>query len=160
MSCCHPARNQTGTHRCVNPLAQAKVKQLHFKKEKKKEATLLVYYCHGLTQSISPSFASDMAERSSARCSASPRVSCSAYRTRSPRRSTSLPRARSVWLPVFPSQLCGEAPHLSGSGSMAAPRCLPHRVNSFRTASACINTNTNGHRPGCAVRWERHVTST
>lgn len=51
---------------------------------KKKEAPLLVYYCQGLTQSISPSSASDMAERSSARSTASPPASCSAYCTTVP----------------------------------------------------------------------------
>lgn len=52
----------------------------------------------------------------------------------SARRSTSTPKAHSDGLPVFPSQLCEEAPHLSEGGSMAAQRSLPHPFNSFSTA--------------------------
>lgn len=48
------------------------------------DAPLEVYYCHGLTQSISPSSGSDMADGSSARSTASPPLCCSAYHTAAP----------------------------------------------------------------------------
>lgn len=69
----------------------------------KKEAPLLVYYCQGLTQSMSPSSASDMAKISSARSTAYPLFFL--FRT-SPqcftRRSTSMPWAQSDRIPVLP----------------------------------------------------------
>ncbi|KAL7407171.1 hypothetical protein ABVT39_004367 [Epinephelus coioides] len=77
-----------------------------------------------------------MAERSSARSTAHPPASCSAYRTSvSPGdQQVYTPRAHSDRLPVFPSQLCEEAPQISEGGSMAAQRSLPHLINSFSTA--------------------------
>ncbi|KAM3622079.1 uncharacterized protein V6R79_020130 [Siganus canaliculatus] len=81
-----------------------------------------------------------MAVRCSARSTAAPPVSRSAYRAAVfARRSTSMSRAHSDRLPVFPSQLCEEAPHPSEGGSVAAQCSLPHLINSFSTASSAAS---------------------
>lgn len=128
--CCHPAPDQSAAW-TINPLPQTEVRRL----KRNKEAPLLVYYCKGLTQSISPSSASDMAEGCSARSTVYPplsllRISHHCFA----RRSTSMQTAHSNRLPV-PSQLCDykEAQHLCEGGSMAAPRSL---LTSVLTLSA------------------------
>lgn len=104
MSCCHPALNQTCAYRSVDNQSAATNgdESVAFKKKEKKkekEAPLLVYYCQGLTQSISPSSASDMAERSSSAPSTLPRRRIPAPHFA--RRSTSTPRE-----PVRTDYLC------------------------------------------------------
>lgn len=87
LSCCHPGLNQTSTYRSANNQSAGTNgdEAEAFKKTKTGGAVmLLVYYCQGLTQSISPASASDMAERSSARSTAPPPASCSSYRTTVP----------------------------------------------------------------------------
>lgn len=61
VSCCHPALNQTDTYRSVNNQS-AGTNADEAVEFFKKEAPLLVYYCQGVSQSISPSSVSDMAE--------------------------------------------------------------------------------------------------
>lgn len=49
-------------------------------------------------------------------------------------RSTSTPESPSDRLPVFPSQLCEEAPHLPEGRCLAAPLSLARPINSFNSA--------------------------
>lgn len=49
-------------------------------------------------------------------------------------RSTSTPESPSDRLPVFPSQLCVEAPHLPEGRCLAAPLSLARPINSFNSA--------------------------
>ncbi len=122
----------------------------------------MVYYCQGLTQSISPSSASDMAERSSARPTASPPGSCSAYRAavspedqqvrREPVRTdylcspVSCARRRRIPLKVDPWQP-GALFHISLT--LSAPRASTHGSVTEHTLVSAVVV----FRPGCAARY-------
>lgn len=125
------------TYRSVNNQSAGTNGDQAVAQKRKQDARLLVYCYQHLTQSISPSSASDMAESSPARPTAASSVCCSTYRAShrcSAEGSTSTQRPHSDRLPVFPSQPCGEALHLSEGVSIAAKRPLPHPINSFNTA--------------------------